>query len=57
MGNNFLESAKKQFTYYKLLGEKTFSQLKDEELFWQYNQETNSIAIIVQHLWGNMLSR
>ncbi|MFN4853613.1 MAG: DUF1572 family protein, partial [Bacteroidota bacterium] len=24
---------------------------------WQYNEETNSIAIIVNHLWGNMLSR
>jgi len=26
-------------------------------LFWQYNDASNSIAIIVQHLWGNMLSR
>src|SRR4029078_3732524 len=27
------------------------------ELHWQYNEESNSIAIIVKHLWGNMLSR
>lgn len=40
-----------------MLGEKTFAQLSDEDLFWQYNQETNSISIIVKHLWGNMLSR
>ncbi|WP_217452094.1 DUF1572 family protein [Mucilaginibacter humi] len=33
------------------------AQLKDEDLFWVYNEECNSIAIIVQHLWGNMLSR
>ncbi len=33
------------------------AQLKDEDLFWVYNAESNSIAIIVQHLWGNMLSR
>lgn len=57
MENNFLESAIKQFEYYKLLGEKTFSQLSDEKLFWQYNSESNSIAIIVKHMHGNMLSR
>ncbi len=55
--NNYLESAKKQFEYYKTLGEKTFIQLKDEQLFWQYNPESNSVATIVKHLWGNMLSR
>ncbi len=57
MGNNFLISATKQFEYYKLLGEKTFEQLQDEKLFWQYNAESNSIATIVNHLHGNMLSR
>lgn len=57
MTNNYLESAKKQFEYYKLLGEKTFDQLSDDKLFWQYNPESNSIASIVKHLWGNMLSR
>lgn len=55
--SNFLNSAIKQFEYYKLLGEKTFNQIDEEELFWQYNTESNSIAIIVEHLWGNMLSR
>jgi len=53
----FLECAKKEFQYYKLLGEKTFSQLTDEQLFNQINSESNSIAMIVKHLWGNMLSR
>ncbi len=57
MENDYLESVKKQFEYYKMLGEKTFSQLSDEQLFWQYNEESNSIATIVKHLWGNMLSR
>lgn len=33
------------------------AQIKDQELFFQPNEDTNSIAIIVQHLWGNMLSR
>lgn len=54
---SFLESVKKQFEYYKLLGEKTFSQVKDEQLFSQVSNESNSIATIVKHLCGNMLSR
>ncbi len=32
-------------------------QLKDEDLFWQYNAKTNSIAITVNLMWGNMKSR
>ena len=57
MGTGYRESVIKQFEYYKFLGEKAMDQLPDEKLFWQYNPESNSIAIIVQHLWGNMLSR
>ncbi|MFD0749694.1 DUF1572 family protein [Mucilaginibacter calamicampi] len=53
----YLKSAIKQFEYYKGVGEKTMSQLKDADLFWQANNECTSIAIIVQHLHGNMLSR
>ncbi|QJW92273.1 DUF1572 family protein [Spirosoma taeanense] len=54
---DYLNSVKKQFAYYKLLGEQTMDQLPDEALFWQDNSESNSIALIVKHLWGNMLSR
>ena len=57
MKTDYLESVKKQFEYYKLLGDKTMDQLSSEKLFWQYNQESNSIATIVKHLNGNMLSR
>ncbi len=57
MTNDFLESSRKQFEYYKMLGEKTFDQLSDDQLFWQFNAESNSIATIVNHLCGNMLSR
>lgn len=53
----FLHSVIKQFEYYKSVGEKTFNQLEEQDLFWQYNEESNSIAITVNHLWGNMLSR
>ena len=54
---NYLESIKKHFNQYKSLGDKTLEQLDEKNLFWQYNDTSNSIAIIVQHLWGNMLSR
>ena len=55
--NNYLESAIKQFAYYKSLGDRTFEQLSEEQLHWQYNDDSNSIAILVMHLVGNMLSR
>jgi hypothetical protein len=57
MNFEFLISAKKQFEYYKLLGEKTMEQLPEEKLFYRFNNESNSIALIVTHLSGNMLSR
>lgn len=55
--NNYLESVKKQFLYYKMLGEKAMEQLEPEQLFISTNEDTNSIAVIVKHLSGNMLSR
>lgn len=57
MKNDYLESVTKQFEYYKMLGEKTFEQVSDPNLFIQLNPESNSIATIVKHLSGNMLSR
>lgn len=47
----------KRFQYYKDLGDKTLDQLDDEQLFWQYNPESNSVATIVKHMAGNMISR
>ncbi len=57
MSHSLLPDLIKRFTYYKGLGERAMAQLPDEGLFWQYNEESNSIAIIVNHLHGNMLSR
>jgi hypothetical protein len=54
---SYLTSIKKRFQDYKSMGERVFAQLDNEQLFWQFNEESNSIAIIVQHLSGNMLSR
>lgn len=53
----FLESVIKRFNEYKVLGEKTFEQLNDEQMHFQPNDASNSIAVIIQHLHGNMLSR
>lgn len=57
LNSDNLKSAIKLFRYYKSLGEKSFEQIPEEKLFWQYNPDSNSIAMIVQHLSGNMLSR
>lgn len=54
---SYLNSVQKQFKYYKMLGEKAMEQLEEEQLFRQYNEESNSIAILVNHITGNMLSR
>ncbi|MRX39836.1 DUF1572 domain-containing protein [Flavobacterium sp. LC2016-23] len=55
--DSYLESVKKQFLYYKTLGEKAMEQLEPEQLFTAVNEDTNSIATIVKHVSGNMLSR
>ncbi len=52
-----LEKLIKLLEYYKSLGEKTFAQLSEEELHLEPADDANSIAIIVKHLWGNMMSR
>lgn len=54
---DYLKSIRLQFTYYKQLGEKSIAQLSIEQFNFQPDPGTNSIAMIVQHLWGNMLSR
>ena len=45
------------FHYYKKLGERAMAQCPDEELFTTLDAESNSIAIIVKHMAGNMRSR
>jgi len=45
------------FEYYKKLGERAMAQAPDEALFAALDKESNSIAIIVKHMAGNMRSR
>jgi hypothetical protein len=53
----YLDSINNCFSDYKKRGDKTFAQLDDAEMHFRPNGESNSIAIIIQHLHGNMLSR
>ncbi len=57
INEQYLISIKKRFQDYKSLGEKAMEQLDYDLLFRTPNPGSNSIAIIVQHLFGNMMSR
>jgi len=50
-------SVRFEFQRYKTLGDKTLEQLDDSDLRWTYTETDNSIAVIVKHPTGNMLSR
>lgn len=54
---DFLTSSLFRFRMHKWLGDKALEQLDLEDLRWRPDAESNSIAIIVKHLRGNMLSR
>lgn len=53
----YIDSIKKQMLYYKTIAEKAIDQLEVDQLFIAANEDTNSIATIIKHLHGNMLSR
>lgn len=57
LGQLYLDSIKKQFRAYKKMGDNTFSQLSEEELNHVSATDSNSIAIIVKHMHGNLVSR
>jgi hypothetical protein len=48
---------KQQFQYYKLLGDKTIARVDEAQFFHVLHPEANSMAIIMRHMAGNMLSR
>jgi hypothetical protein len=54
---NYLEDSITLFRYYKKLGEGAMQQLADEQLLETIDAESNSVAVIVKHMSGNMLSR
>lgn len=57
LSSSYLQDSIGLFRYYKKLGERAMAQCPDEALFLTLDAESNSIAIIVKHLAGNMRSR
>jgi Protein of unknown function (DUF1572) len=54
---HYLEEARRQFRGHKRMAENAMAQLRDEDFFVALDPESNSIAILVKHLAGNMRSR
>jgi hypothetical protein len=57
VATQYLDEAHRQFRGHKRLAEGAMAQLKDHELFLTLDPESNSIALIVKHMAGNMRSR
>ncbi len=57
IGAEYLRATKSRFQEVRRLAERTFDQLGDEQLFWSPGEESNSVAVIIKHLSGNMISR
>ena len=55
--DSYLKDSVSLFQYYKRLGENALAQCPDNGLFATLDEENNSIAIVVKHMAGNMLSR
>ncbi|MCE4043029.1 DUF1572 domain-containing protein [Lysinibacillus fusiformis] len=53
----YLQVIQKRFNNVKELGDGALAQLEGAELHWAYNEESNSVAVIVKHVSGNMISR
>lgn len=57
MEESYLTSVIKQFEYYKMLGDETLDRINEKQIFICLEKENNSIALMVKHMSGNMLSR
>lgn len=57
VGHEYLKVVQERFRSVKELGDKTLEQLSESDIHWSLNETSNSIAIIVKHLSGNMISR
>jgi hypothetical protein len=55
--NDYLADALSSFRAYKKLADQAIEQMKDDELFVKLDDEANSIAIVMKHMAGNMISR
>jgi hypothetical protein len=57
LATHYLEEARRQMRGHKRMGEAAMAQLRDDDFFLTLDPESNSVAILVKHLAGNMRSR
>lgn len=57
IASHYLEEARRQMRGHKRMGEAAMGQLREEDFFVTIDPESNSVAILVKHLAGNMRSR
>ena len=57
MESHLLEEIRRQMRGHKRQAEGAFAQLRDEDLFVTLDPESNSVAILIKHIAGNMRSR
>ncbi|HMV47856.1 MAG TPA: DUF1572 family protein [Blastocatellia bacterium] len=57
LGRHYLDNAVAEFRLLKKQGERAMAQLTDEEFFVTLDAESNSVALLIKHLAGNMRSR
>lgn len=53
----YLDEVRRSFRGYKRLAEGTFAQLQDADFFYAPDAESNSVAVIMKHISGNLRSR
>jgi Protein of unknown function (DUF1572) len=53
----YLEDVADQFRVYKRLADRALAQVRDEDLFVTLDPESNSLAVLIQHVAGNLISR
>jgi hypothetical protein len=57
VNEEYLHSIKINFGKYKSMGDKTFTQLDEKDFHYSLDEDSNTIAVIVQHISGNLISR
>jgi uncharacterized damage-inducible protein DinB len=53
----YLEDVADQFRSYKRLADRALEQVRDEDLLVTLDPESNSLAVLIQHMAGNLISR
>lgn len=57
IGTEYFRVVNDKFAELKRSAEKAIAQVPDDKLNWSLNEDSNSIAVIVHHMSGNMISR